>query len=86
MNNLFNGCGSLTSIDLSNFNTENVKSMSGMFYGCEKLQYLDISSFKSSTNENIIMFKNLPKNGQLKVSEDFIDKIKEQIPANWTIN
>ena len=42
-NFMFYKCESLTSIDLSNFNTQNVTNMSFMFYECESLQ-----------NENII--------------------------------
>ena len=34
---LFFGCNSLTNIDLSNFNTQNVTDMSGMFHGCSSL-------------------------------------------------
>ena len=34
---MFSECSSLTNINLSNFNTNNVKNMSGMFWGCNKL-------------------------------------------------
>ena len=37
MNNIFYECDSLTNIDLSNFNTQNVINMSGMFYKCNSL-------------------------------------------------
>ena len=37
MSCIFLGCTSLTSINLSNFNTNNVVDMGGMFNGCEKL-------------------------------------------------
>lgn len=39
--------GELTSIDLSNFNTEKVTDMSGMFWCCWKLTRLDVSSFNT---------------------------------------
>ena len=35
---MFYGCSSLTNIDLSNFNTNNVTDMYGMFSGCSKLK------------------------------------------------
>ena len=35
---MFFGCESLTNIDLSNFNTQNVMDMSGMFRECESLK------------------------------------------------
>ena len=36
--NMFYKCSSLKSIDLSSFNTSNVKDMSSMFYGCSSLK------------------------------------------------
>ena len=35
---MFYGCSSLTNIDLSNFNTNNVTNMSWMFDECSKLR------------------------------------------------
>ena len=32
---MFFNCDSLTNLNLSNFNTQNVTNMYGMFYGCE---------------------------------------------------
>ena len=39
------GCDSLTPIDLSNFNTQNVTSMIGMFSGCSSLTTINLSNF-----------------------------------------
>ncbi len=38
---MFLGCSSLTSLNLSNFNTNNVKEMSKMFSGCSSLTSLN---------------------------------------------
>ena len=35
---MFNGCSSLTNIDLSNFNTIDVSNMGDMFNGCSSLR------------------------------------------------
>ena len=35
---MFYKCNSITNIDVSNFNTQNVTNMSGMFYKCKKLK------------------------------------------------
>lgn len=35
---MFDDCTSLTTIDLSSFNTENVTETNGLFYGCENLK------------------------------------------------
>lgn len=48
MNTLFSNCKNLTTLDLSNFNTINVKSMSNMFTNCEKLTTLNLSNFNTS--------------------------------------
>ena len=38
MSGMFYKCSSLTNINLSNFNTQNVTDMSGMFDGCSSLK------------------------------------------------
>ena len=42
---MFSGCSGLTSLDLSNFNTQNVKGMTHMFYACSGLTSLDLPKF-----------------------------------------
>lgn len=46
--NLFNGCASLTYVDLSNLDTSEVKYMAGMFNGCESLTAVDLSNLDTS--------------------------------------
>ena len=48
MRSMFNGCESLTSLDLSHFNTENVTNMYSMFNGCKGLQSLDLRNFNTA--------------------------------------
>ena len=48
LDNMFASCTSLTSLDLSNFDTSNVTDMLGMFYRCETLTSLDLSNFDTS--------------------------------------
>ena len=40
-------------IDLSSFNTSNVKDMSRMFGGCSSLKSIDLSSFNTSNVNNM---------------------------------
>ena len=52
----FSGCESLTELDLSGSNSENVKDMKAMFYGCRALSKLDLTDFKTgqvTTMENM---------------------------------
>ena len=44
---MFDGCISLTSIDLSHFNTDKVNYMNGMFSDCQGLTNLDLSVFNT---------------------------------------
>ena len=46
--NMFFSCKTLTSLDLSNFNTAFVKNMSCMFFGCKNLENLNLSNFNTS--------------------------------------
>ena len=48
MLNMFCDATSLTSLDLSQFNTKNVSDIRGMFSGCVSLKSLDLSSFDTS--------------------------------------
>ena len=45
---MFSECSSLTSLNVTNFNTSQVIDMYGMFAGCSSLQSLDVTSFNTS--------------------------------------
>ena len=47
MSALFYNCSNLTSLDVSNFDTENVTNMSYMFDNCSNLTSLDLSNFNT---------------------------------------
>ena len=53
MSKMFSYCSSLKSIDLSSFNTTNVKDMSFMFSGCSSLQSINLSSFNTTNVKNM---------------------------------
>ena len=55
---MFNNCHSLTSLDLSNFDTSAVTTMDGMFSSCHSLASLDLSNFDTSavTNMSLMFF------------------------------
>ena len=44
---LFAGCSNLTSIDISNLNTEYVRNMDSMFSNCEKMNSINLSNFNT---------------------------------------
>ena len=53
INYMFYGCNSLTNIDLSNFNTQNVTNMSYIFYGCNSLKNINLSNFNTQNVTNM---------------------------------
>ena len=53
INYMFNECSSLTKIDLSNFNTQNVTDMHSMFSGCSSLTNIDLSNFNTQNVTNM---------------------------------
>ena len=53
MNHMFFGCYSLTSLDVSNFNTQNVTKMGSMFVDCSGLTSLDVSHFNTQNVTNM---------------------------------
>ena len=53
MNFMFIDCSSLTKIDLSNFNAQNVTNMHGIFVGCKYLTNIDFSNFNTKKVTNM---------------------------------
>ena len=51
MDNMFNGCSALKSLDLTNFNTAKVTEMGNMFNGCSALTSLDLTNFNTANVE-----------------------------------
>ena len=45
---MYSDCSSLTNINLSNFNTNNVINMGSMFYKCSSLTNLNLSNFNTN--------------------------------------
>lgn len=48
MYQMFNDCRSLTSLDVSQFDTSKVTNMGYMFFNCNLLTSLDVSNFNTS--------------------------------------
>ena len=62
MNSMFLNCSSLTQLDVSNWDTSQVKDMQYMFYNCSSLTQLDVSNWDTSqVTTMFIMFSNCSK-------------------------
>ena len=72
MDNMFCGCSSIKELDLSNFNTINVKDFRWMFRDCCSLKKLDISNF-------IITEKIVFMDGMFYNCSEKIQKMAEKI-------
>ena len=53
MQHMFNGCSSLTSVDLSGFDTSKVAILGNMFGSCSSVTSLDLSGFDTSKVTNM---------------------------------
>lgn len=69
---MFDGCSSLTSLDLSNFDTSSATSMRDMFEGCSSLTQLDLSKFNTQNVTNMEkMFTGCTKLASLTLPQTF---------------
>ena len=53
MRNMFSGCGALTSLDLSGWDTSNVIDMNNMFGGCSALKTIRMVGCLQTTIDKI---------------------------------
>ena len=77
----FGGCTSLTSIDLSNFNTNKITDISELFSNCGSLRYIDLSgTFKinDGTNYNTMFYGANFNKLRIKSSQDTANKLKSK--------
>ena len=75
MCNMFKECSSLSSLDLSNFDTSNVEYIQNMFYDCTNLEYINLKiyheiSINSNSNYYKDMLKNVPENVVICLSQN----------------
>ena len=83
MNFMFSGCESLTSIDLTNFNTKKVTNMIQMFSRCKSLKSIDLSNFdiNDETNKTYMLVSNYNLN-EVKLNKNFLQDIESLISNN----
>ena len=84
MTYMFMGCFSLTSLDLSHFDTSNVTDMSYMFKECDKLTSLDVSGFNTSKVTNMEeMFDNCNALASLDLSHFNTSNVTDMYSMFW---
>ena len=70
---MFSSCSSLTSLDVTHFNTEKVSGMNGMFYSCPKLTSLDVRNFNTANVTNMsYMFSGCSALTTIYASDKFV--------------
>ena len=86
--NMFYGCSSLTSIDMSSVSNRNGLYFQKMFYGCTNLKTIRLDSFTKSYfgYDKCDMFKDIPKNISIIIHTNFYQSIKEQLSNEANIS
>ena len=78
LNHLFYDCSYLTSLQLSEFYTNNVENMSYMFYNCSSLSSLDLSNFNTNKVKDMsYMFSNCILLSSLDLSNFNTNNVKD---------
>ena len=72
MRSMFSYCSSLSNLNLSNFNTQNVTDMSRMFSYCKSLTNIDLSNFNTQNVTNMsFMFSWCSDELKLKIRSQY---------------
>ena len=78
---MFYYCKSLTNIDLSNFNTQNVTYMSKVFKDCVNLEEINLNGLKNFKTDKVIdmsyMFQNCGKLESLDLEKSIFFKLEQ---------
>ena len=83
ISNMFLGCSSLISIDLSSIVTPNVRNYEGLFYDCSSLKNINIVTFTHNglPDDKLSIFNDkIPSDTEIYMEEQFYDRIEELIP------
>ena len=77
MNDMFNSCKALSSLDLSSFDTSNVQFMNRMFTNCISLKSLNLSNFNTPEVLGLVgMFKGCTALTSLDISSFDLDSVR----------
>ena len=87
---MFDGCTSLISMNLSNFNTSKLENINNLFSGCSSLISVDFSNWNLKNTKNIrYIFSKCPKIQYIDISlfkdEKFYQVLLKEIPNNVTL-
>ena len=73
MTGMFSDCRALTTLDVSNFNTQNVTDMSFMFFNCSAITTLEIAKFDTkNVTDMSFMFCSDPALTTIYASDKFV--------------
>ena len=87
MNNMFYDCNSLTTLDVSKWDTSNVTDMTHVFYECKALTNLDVSNWNTSNVTNMgFMFSGCNSLTTLDVSNWNTSKVTNMNGMFWNCN
>ena len=78
---MFYNCKKLKMLDLSSFNTNNMRSMQHFVDNCVSLKFIDLSSFHYDCTVYVGPFYG---NGTMIVRKEFYEHLSNK-PSNWRI-
>ena len=85
MSNMFDGCRSLTSLDLTNWDTSNVTYMSYMFDTCQSLTEIRMGGDVSKVTSASSMFREITSTGTFYYNSAYdYSIIVAELPSTWT--
>ena len=85
MNDMFESCTSISSLDLSSFDTSMVTSMDRMFANCLSLTNLDVRSFVLTVCISFIdMFTNTTRELMLEIEKN--EELLRKAGSTWSEN
>lgn len=83
---MFQNCETLTTLDLSSFDTSKVTSMNNMFKGCGSLETIGLDGFTVGNETTVVdMFDGCSKLTSVKISPKN-EKIATALGDGWTYN
>lgn len=83
---MFDGCSSLTNLDINNFDTSQVTDFDSMFYGCKSLTSLDLTNMNTSKNTTVFaMFSSCVLLSTITFGNNFYIKPYSQYGTNENV-
>ena len=86
MEYMFRQCSSLTSLDITNFDTRQVTSMNYMFYQSTKITSLDLSNFNTEKCNSFTSMFYSCRNLTISINKEHCQNLIDKAPPYVIVN